>query len=432
MIGGDSRSKLFAQINRLGMLVLSKQWLESYNAPLSFKQTVQTELDQSLTQLESASFSGIPIEQSIYAQIKIAESLRLLKHYDRAMKYARSALDLAQELQNSRSLSYAQGEIAKLLLDRGQSETALKAFQQAATLAQSIQAWDAVYQWQRAIGQIYSRRGELKWAEQAYQSAIAALDQVRGNILAVNPEVQLSFREQVEPVYREYLHLLLTQHQKPDLKQAVVVTQRLQQVELENFLRCGDLDLVGFNQITLPKQTTILYILNLGNQIGVIVQAPDHSLHYYLANAAEVENNATNLITNLQSDEFVTVEEPIFLPFAQALYQQLIEPAQQQGYLPAEGTLIFATDSLLQTIPMALLHDGQNYLIQNYGIATTLGGQLRQPRSLPPGSPSTLIAGVSQTAPSFTLPQVPKNFKPLPQIEQEIQDLKKQPIQPFC
>lgn len=425
LLNGDSRSKLFAQINRLGMLVLSKQWLESRNLQVPLKQTVQAELDQSLIQLESASFSEIPTEQSIYAQIKIAESLRLLTQYDRAMKYARSALDLAQELQNPRSLSYAQGETAKLLLDRGQPETALRTFQQATTLAQSIHAWDAVYQWQRAIGRIHSRRGDFKRAEQAYETAIAALDRVRGDILAVNPEVQLSFREQVEPVYREYLRLLLTPPQEPDLKRAVLITQRLQQVELENFLRCGDLDLVGLNQISLPKNTTVFYILNLGDQIGVIVQAQDNSLHYYSADAAEVENNATNLITNLQSDEFVAVEEPVFLPFAQALYQQLIEPAQQQGYSPSEGTLVFATDALLQTIPMALLHDGKNYLVQKYSIATTLGGQLRQPRSLPLGSPSTLIAGLSEEAPSFALPQVPKDLKPLPEVEKEVQDLKK-------
>lgn len=421
-----SKAAIFAQVNQLSLLVDQKRWLSQHRSQSPLTQSVQVNMPALIEQLEANTFKQVPPVSSIYAQLSLAESLRELGQYDRAVARVEAAREVAQTIQQPHESSYVKGELATILLKQGQTEAALSHFQQAAALAQSTRAWDAVYRWHRALGQIYQAQGRPQPSRESYATAIAALDQVRGNILAVNPDVQFSFQEKVEPVYREYIGLLLTQHQQSDLERAVQVTQRLQQVELENFLGCGKLDLVNLNQINLPKDTAVFYILNLDKQIVVIVRSSDKKLHAYTADLAEVSTYAKDLNANLQSDDFVSIKESVFIPYAQSLYQQLIAPAQQGGYLPAEGTLVFVVDFNLQTIPLALLHNGQDYLIQRYSIATTLGGQLREPQPLTSQKPDALIAGLSSKAPSFQDPKVPTQLAPLPEVEAEIESLAKQ------
>ena len=42
-----------------------------------------------------------------------------------------------------------------------------------------------------------------------YSEAVDTLNTLRTDLVALNPDIQFSFREQVEPVYRELVGLLL-------------------------------------------------------------------------------------------------------------------------------------------------------------------------------------------------------------------------------
>ncbi|NEP45996.1 MAG: hypothetical protein F6K35_45050, partial [Okeania sp. SIO2H7] len=57
--------------------------------------------------------------------------------------------------------------------------------------------------------------------------------------MALNPDIQFSFREQVEPVYRELVSLLLREKDasQANLRQARDVIESLQLAELDNFFR---------------------------------------------------------------------------------------------------------------------------------------------------------------------------------------------------
>ena len=52
---------------------------------------------------------------------------------------------------------------------------------------------------------------------------------------------------------------------------------------------------------------------------------------------------------------------------------------------------------------MALLHDGQNYLLKQYSISVALGSQLRQPKALQKEQLRALIAGLSKKVPALQL-----------------------------
>lgn len=417
------RLGLFAQLNRLGLLIELKQSSSQELRSPALDPMIATEIPKLVQQLTNASFTALPPIQAIYAHLNLAQSLRALGQTERAIAHSDEALKLAQTLQNVRAQSAALGLRAMLNRDQGQTSIALSRFEQATALAQSIKAQDIEYRWQRSLGQLYRDRGLTEQAEQAYAAATATLNQVQTDSWTGAPALQFSLQDEVEPIYREYLQILLKNPQPKDLRQAIRINQRLQQVELENFLRCGRIDLIALDQIAPPSQgqATVFHILDLGDRVGVVVQDQANQLHYYTAAAETVKDQAQNLTDNLQND-FLGLDEAVFLPFAQSLYRSLIAPAQQNGYLPSSGTIAFAVDPMLQGIPMNLLHDGQDYLVQHYSTAS-VGIQLRQPKKLPPGKLHALIAGLSEASPSFNDPKVPKHLKPLPDVGIEIQNL---------
>ena len=67
---------------------------------------------------------------------------------------------------------------------------------------------------------------------------------------------------------------------------------------------------------------------------------------------------------------------------------------------------------------MAVLQDGEQYLIEKYAIALTPGMQLLEPQPLLREKFTTLTAGLSAQSPNFP------NFSPLPNVEQELESIK--------
>ena len=57
--------------------------------------------------------------------------------------------------------------------------------------------------------EFYTSQGRSDQAITAYQRALTSLAEVRQNLLLVDPQVQFSFRDNVEPIYREFVSLLL-------------------------------------------------------------------------------------------------------------------------------------------------------------------------------------------------------------------------------
>lgn len=441
-------TQLLAQLNRLSLLIELEQWLAGQakwgNPDLKALQAEVKSLIQPLVEqlLEDPQFSQLSITQSVYARLNLIDSLIQINKkpelsfiafqtskdtgMSTAIEVAQEALKISRSVKDKRAESYALGTLGSLYRQISQVPLSKKYFEEALNAGQSVQAWDAVYQWQQQLGQIYQIEGNLQKAIQAYDAAIHSLDRVRGDILSVNPDIQFSFKEKVEPVYREYMRLLLSEP-KPDLQRVIQINERLQLAELENFLQCGKLDLVSLDQVqSLPDAPTIIHAINLGGQVEVIVRSLDQSLHRYTPDAELVRRNTENLLTNLQDSRLAYADEQSIRSYSQALFNLLIAPVKT--YLPKSGTLVFVLDNSFQNLPMALLHDGENYLLEQYRISVTLGSQLRQPRVLQREQLRALIAGLSKASPSFNDPDAPENLTSLPEVETEILGVKENTV----
>lgn len=428
----DNDVSLQAKLNYLSLLLeleqLPPQWKQSHG---------QAQIHTLIQELLTSDFSKLPAIPSIYARLNFANSLTQLAQQKTgstnnfsfltsAQVQSQAALKLARELEDKRAESYSLGELGKIYNQNKQTALAQQCFEAALAAAGSIQALDIAYQWQQELGKIYKQEGKSKLATEAYKAAVGNLEQVRDNILSTNPDIQFSFKEKVEPVYQEYLRLLLTQTQ-PNLKQVIKLNEQLQLAELENFLQCGRLDLVSLEQLQdTPNPPAVIYIIDLGERLEEIIRSVDGSLHRHSPNLEAVKSNVENLLINFQDERFVYTNKDVILNYSQSLYNQLINPVKK--YLPASGSLVFVLDSSLQSLPMTLLHDGKEYLLNKYSVSVTLNSQLRSPKALEPEQLKTLIAGLSKKSPSFNEIDSLKNLTPLPQVETEITDIKQSTV----
>lgn len=427
--------RLQANLNHLSLLIelekLSTEWNQKSQIP---------QVQLLIKELLISDFSKLPANTSIYAKLNFAGTLTQIAEQEiiiplnnfsplaSAQLYSQEALNAAKKLGDKRTESFALGRLGKIYNQNQQQLLAQQLFEKALAAANSVQAVDITYQWQQELGNIYKQQGKLEGATKFYEAAVYDLEQVRNNILAINPDIQFSFKEKVEPVYKEYLTLLLTSV-NPDIKQVIKTNEQLQIAELENFLQCGQLDLVSLEKLpNTADLPTIIYIIDLGDRIEEIVRSTDGSLHLHSPNSEIVKSNTESLLLNFQDERFTytSAGANVVQKHSQALYSQLIDPIK--AYLPPSGTLVFVLDSSLQSLPMSLLHDGEEYLINKYSISVTLGSQLRSPKALNPEI-KALIAGLSKKPPSgFNGFDSLENLPPLPQSIKEIADIRQSTV----
>ncbi len=96
-----------------------------------------------------------------------------------------------------------------------------------------------------------------------------------------------------------------------------------------------------------------------------------------------------------------------YLEPAQQLYEWLVAPVEAD--LKARGieNLIFIPDAGLRTTPLAALHNGQNFIIEQYSVSLMPSFSLTQPRFVSLRNASVLAMGASKFTDLSALPAVP-------------------------
>ncbi|MBT9315889.1 CHAT domain-containing protein [Leptothoe spongobia] len=95
-----------------------------------------------------------------------------------------------------------------------------------------------------------------------------------------------------------------------------------------------------------------------------------------------------------------------YLQPGQGLYKLLIEPLEAELKAQNIDTISFITDTGLRSIPLAALHDGQNFIIQNYNIGLMPSLSLTDLTYQDLNNVSALVAGASTFANQAPLPGV--------------------------
>ena len=395
---------------------------------------IPTDLD--LTQI---TLSALPQgRESIYAQVHYAKSLACLAQkksndipWQKLTQITQNALKQAQALKDDRAQAYALGNLAELYEYRTnatqQPQWAQKAqvlSEQALYLAQPETQPDLAYQRQWQQGRLLAKQGDIPRAISQLQAATTTLETVRSNLRAVDADVQFSFRDRVEPLYRQLIDLLsqespLTSADR--LEQALTSLDRLQLAELENFLDCNLSEFVAVEKVldTLDPKAAFIAPILLEDRLEVIYKFPNQPLTHHRQQIPyeEVEALITRLRSNLTRPDrsFAVVQD------SQTLYNWLIRPLESSlAQQPDLETLVFVSDGALRNIPPSVFHDGNSFLVERYETALISSRELFNPRPRNQGA-NVLLAGISEAQEVDGI-----EFIPLPAVTEEIQQLQEE------
>ncbi|WP_334827519.1 CHAT domain-containing protein [Nostoc sp.] len=416
--------RLQAQLNLLRLLVEQKE----FNRAKALLPQIQSQIDN-LPPSRTAVNYRINFAQSLSKMIQNSVQLKDVA------KILAQAVQVAKSLKDERTESYALGTLGGLYEQSGQLADANSLTQQALVKAESLDAQDIAYQWHWQMGRILQKQSNIPAATAAYNRAYNALKSLRNDLVAINPDVQFSFRESIEPVYRQYVDLLLqleeNTNQKPDnLLQARQVIESLQLAELDNFFRSPcllprvDLDKL----VEKEKSTAVIYPIILDNRLEIITRLPGQDT-IYRKTAKVPKDVLENTVEQLQKDLPVASREPDVKQRSQQLYDWLITPIESDLTKKGIKTLVFVLDGSLRNIPMAILYDKQQqkYLIEKYAISLTPGLQLVDPKPLRNVHLNVLVVGVEQKRliEGKSFPELLNVTQELKQIQSEVKSSKK-------
>lgn len=410
----DSLYRLEAQINRLNLYIATEQW--------QLAQNLANNIDFNFDRFN-------PTRSLVATQINLARTLTLLKQHQTPIVYSwaeiaelyRLAAKKAQNIGDIQNESYAWGylgEIAtehKLTLEQTPEELLATAL----NLAQTINAGEIAYRWQWQLGRIYRQRNP-KLAILAYQASVATLTSLRTDLVALDREIQFSFKEQVEPVYRELADLLLTGNNlsQERLKQARDTIEALQLAELDNYFQDACLEYQPREINDIDAEAAAIYTIILEDRLEIILATSDRQFQRYktFISQNELAGTIQKLRESLVQPDLTLETQKL----AGQIYNWLIKPLEADLNQVRPQTLVFVLDEELQSIPLSVLYDGKQYLMEKYAIAMTPGLQLVN-LTKKPEQPKVLAAGISESRNINKL-----YFAPLPNVKTELASVRSQ------
>jgi len=107
-----------------------------------------------------------------------------------------------------------------------------------------------------------------------------------------------------------------------------------------------------------------------------------------------------------------------YLPMAQQLYQWLISPLEETLKTANIDTLVFSMDSGLRSLPIAALHDGEQFLVEKYSLGMIPSFGLINPTYKTLEDAQVLATGASQFTDKNALPAVPIELSVINQMWQ--------------
>ncbi|HKW86207.1 MAG TPA: CHAT domain-containing protein [Nitrospiraceae bacterium] len=339
----------------------------------------------------------------------------------KAAAQLREAASVTQAIGDTRTVSYAWGHLGHLYETEHRYDEALSLTRRAVFAAQSVNASESLYRWQWQMGRVLTALNKLDDAIAAYRSAIHILQPIRLEVALAAQTPGSTAPESVRPLYFEYADLLLHRAALMDedemsqgyLKAARDAIEASKAAELRDYFRDECVDAVQSRLApleTVSPTTAVVYPIVLADRIELLVNLPDRLKRVSVPVPSTTLTQEVRAFRRLLEKR--TTRE--YLPHAQQLYDWLIRPLEPDLARFKIDTLVFVPDGPLRTIPMAALHDGKQFLISKYAVATTPGLKLTDPRPLRRDRLKVLSAGLTEGV---------QGYPPLPYVATELQAL---------
>jgi len=331
------------------------------------------------------------------------------------------AARIAADLQDARASAYAQGYLAELALDRGRMAEALDLNARAVFAAQSAGTPETLFLWQWQEARLLDRAGRPDDALAAYRRALEALGPLKVDYATELWANRESFRAEIGPAYLGYTDLLLRRaggmkdaaEVRKTLREAQGVLERFKTVELEDYFRddCVARYLARAKPIeqTAPR-TAVVYPVPLADRLDLLVSI-GADIHRVTVPVDEATLRRESLQLRALLEKRTTYQ---YLPHARRIYDWVIRPIEPLLEKAGVETLVFVPDQPLRSIPLGALHDGRDFLIVRYAIATAPSLTLTEPQPLVAKGARVLASGLTEAV---------QGFPALPYVGMELDEL---------
>ena len=378
--------------------------------------TVYATIDMAkLLQPEKVSFT------SCYSADVLPEARALLQQ----------AVDVARQIDNSRATSSALGELGHTYECDRDYRQALELTKEARLAAEEHK--DSLYLWEWQTGRILQAQDKSPLAISAYETAISTLESIRDDLLTANRDVQFDFRDTVEPIYRGLIARRLgnvdnvsviqpTETQQVSNVSSILTTvDSLRLAELQNYFGndCAIADVVATERVDLldpAPHTAYFSTIILEDRTAVIANFPGRKTKIVW------DSNRGKATIAKEINQFRRGLENYYTEFdvalGQNIYSWLVQPFAEDLEREQINTLVFIQDGLLRSVPMSVLHDGEQFLVQKYAIATTPSLNLTRPTTPKRQELKALALGLSEPSQVGN-----KSFPALPNVEAEVKQV---------
>jgi CHAT domain-containing protein len=398
---GETRGKLNALRARLDRRELAE--LESRLSDIYALGSRLSSGDEAATLLIAAG----ELQRRAVNEFRSQTSLRQFAYqsFNRAREYAQSDSTRAQAL----------GFLGALYEDEGRWDEALRLTSEAVFLAQSINDTVQLYRWEWQTARIQRRRGDLTHSTAAMDRAMTGLADIRNDVLQSSRQAYGSL---IEPVYLDYADIHLRRaaamsegsaEQQRVLRSVRNQLESLKQAEVQDYFenQCAIGEASAADESFKVPGTAVLYPILLPDRLEVLVES-DGVLRRFSTPVSRGE--ATMATRQLR----LGLERPsagdAYLAPAHSLYRWVFAAAKPWLDARQVNTLIFVPSGALRTIPLGALHDGQEFLIERYAVATTPAVSLTSPQAAP--VEGVLLGGLTKSVQGFAgLPSVDEEMR---------------------
>jgi len=373
-----------------------------------------------------------PSYRKTRAVLKLAEaSIRLVPHNTEQTQNALTNMvqllagerDFAEKIQHDRLSAHTNKVMADYYEATGQYDDALVLAKKSMFHAQVVDAADLLYQLEWQVGRIHRHLSHPEQAIGFYQRAINTLQPIRPQLARSSVAGQADFEASQGNIYLELADLLLSKASRSTaseevsqlLLEARLTVEQEKTAELQDYFKDSCVvdaqSQVKSVDDTIDAGTAIIYPILLPDRTELLISYATGIKQYVVDQTnAEITAQVRQLRVKLEKRR-----SRDYLPYAKNLYKALIAPIEPDLKQRNITTLVIIPGQALRTIPLSVLHDGEQFLINKYALATTPGLTLTDPRPLKRQKMKILLSGLSEPV---------QGFPPLDYVRGELEQIK--------
>jgi CHAT domain-containing protein len=328
------------------------------------------------------------------------------------------ATTVAEQVLDVRTRSYAEGYLGHLYEIEYRYDESLQLTRQAVFSAQSANAPESLFRWQWQLGRLLAATGKLDEAIASYDHAVTTLRPLRMEVASAWGSDSFAGEDSVRALFFELADLLLHRASLTDdskvaeryLHLARDAIETYKAAELRDYFQDDCVDTLQARITKLDRLaagTAVVYPIVFADRLELLVSLPNGLKRLSIPISSATLTQEVRAFR--KTVEKRTTRE--YLPHAQQLYAWLIRPLEPDLISFQINTLVFIPDGPLRTVPMAALHDGKQFLIEKFALASTPGLNLTDPKPIDRNKVQLLSSGLTRAV---------QGFPSLPFVEEEV------------